>query len=141
MITWLRVGLGVLVVAVATLSWGQHRQIKLQRTLIENQADAIRAANESLAKLADQAETNREQMGELLLSQSHVQSSLSARQQEIRRLQSDIKEIRDWADQPLPGDIVRLRQRPAARGASGYGQSVPAGGSVRAAGSEPEKKR
>lgn len=138
---YLRIGVGVLIVVMAAVGWGQYRQIGLQRELISRQDEAIQSTLESLNAVKGLAETSRDQMADLLTAQGQVQSSLSARQQEIRRLQSDVKEIRAWAEQPLPADIVRMRQRPAARGAGDYGKPMPPSGSVRDAGSGTQDQR
>jgi len=138
---YLRVGFGVVVLVLAVFAWGQHRQLGLQGQLLQNQQSAIDAVVDNLNTVVGLSEQSRDQMADLLSAQSNVSSVLSARQQEIRRLQNDVAEIRTWADQPLPADIVRMRQRPAARGAGDYGKSMPAGGSVRPAGGSAQDER
>lgn len=138
---YLRIGVMVLLAVMAAIGWGQYRQIGLQRDLITRQDQAIESTLKSLDAVKGLAEASRDQMADLLTAQGKVQSSLSARQREIRRLQNDVEEIRTWAEQPLPADIVRMRHRPAARGAGDYGQPVPAGGAVRDAGGKSAHER
>lgn len=138
---YLRIGAAVLALSAVVFAWGQYRQIGLQEELIKNQAEVIETAIQNMEVVKNMVEESRYQMSELLMAQGQVQSSLSARQQELRRLQNDVQEIRIWADQSLPADIVRLRQRSTARGAADYGQSVPASGAVRDAGGKPANER
>nr|WP_165972538.1 hypothetical protein [Paracandidimonas soli] len=138
---YLRIGVAILGMLLAIFSWGQYRQIGLQKELIKKQESAIKTAIDKLNQVQLIVEKNDVLMSAMLGVQVEVNSRLSTRQQEIRRLQNDVAEIRQWADQQLPDDIVRMRQRPAATGARAYGQSVPAGSALRAAGGEPPHER
>tara|TARA_R110000851_G_scaffold333531_1_gene514905 strand:+ start:80091 stop:80513 length:423 start_codon:yes stop_codon:yes gene_type:complete len=140
-VNYLRIAGGVLIILLVAVGWGQYHQIGLQRELIEKQEVAIDTAIQNTEKVLGIVEKNDVLMTDLLMAQGQVNSSLIARQQEIRRLQNDIEEVREWAKQSLPADIIRLRQRPATTGASGYGQSVSPGSAVRASAGESKNER
>ena len=138
---YLRLAFGLAVAGILVVLWGQYRQIGLQKQLIAAQAQATNDLRAGLKAIQDNGEKNRTQMAELLHAQQRVQTNLTARNSEIRRLQNDVQEVRDWARQSLPADIQRVLNQPAATGASGYGESVPAGDPVHAVASGPENKR
>ena len=101
---YLRIAGGVLIILLVAVGWGQYRQIGLQRELIEKQEVAIDTAIQNTEKVLGIVEKNDVLMTDLLMAQGQVNSSLIARQQEIRRLQNDIEEVREWANQSLPAN-------------------------------------
>lgn len=123
----IRIIVALSLVGVLAVLWGQHRQLGLQRDLISAQAEIAGQLRDGIKTLQDASNRNRDQMTVLLRAQQRVQTNLAARTAEIRRLQTDVTEIRVWADQPLPAGVQRLLQQPAATGASDYGAPVPAG--------------
>lgn len=72
----------------------------------------------------------REQTVRLLSTQEGIRVELAHRENEMRRLQTDVQEIKDWADTALPLDIKWLRQRPALTGASAYSKWLPTSDSM-----------
>lgn len=95
--------------------------LEIQKRL-ENQLDLVFYINEQ----------NRQQTLDLLNAQQAVRKSLTAQQEQTRRLQNEVQEIKEWADSALPADIARLRQRPALKGASAYSERLPSSDTVRA---------
>ncbi|RKR07664.1 LysB family phage lysis regulatory protein [Kushneria sinocarnis] len=65
----------------------------------------------------------------------------SNRLQHIRELQHENASIQQWADQPLPDRIIRLRQRDAVTGADAYRQSLRDPGSLHASGESSDHQR
>ena len=78
--------------------------------LLENQIDTVIDIYEGMAL----------QTFELRGTQQAIGSQLTKQQEETRRLQNDVQEIKEWADTALPADIIGLRQRPAITGADLY---------------------
>lgn len=81
---------------------------------------------------------NNRQTIELLAAQQAVKHSLSAQQRETQRLQNEVQEIKEWADNALPADIIRLRQRSAFTGASAYSERLPSSDTMRVEPQQPE---
>lgn len=121
--------------------WLQQRQISHQKELLQAQKQATAQSQAALQSLGDMGKRVHQQTQELLQAQQRVQSSLATRQTEIRRLQTDVQKIRDWADQPLPDDIQRLLQHPATTGAAGYGTAMPTSNPVLDVRLQPQDKR
>lgn len=128
-------------VALLLSIWSMWRTIATQKDMINAQSGAITQLIENVDSVVELNRGQVEGIEMLLAANSQVQLSLNERQQEIRRLQSDVQEIRIWADQSLPADIVRLRERPAARGAANYAKPVPTGSALRDAGGESTNER
>jgi len=122
--------LGALAIAVA--GWAMWRTIDAQGQTLQDQKRSIDQLVRAVHQVADLNRQQANEMESLLKAQQHVSRTLSNRTLEIRRLQDDVEEIRQWAGQPLPADVVRLRARPAVTGAHGYRESMPTGGAVRA---------
>lgn len=68
---------------------------------------------------------------ELHGAQLAIDRQFNKQQEETRRLQSDVQEIKDWADSSLPSSIIGLRQRPAITGSNLY-RSLSTGNALRA---------
>lgn len=127
------------VLAVIVLIWSLWQTIDAQNQALAAHQGEVKRLVQNVDLVIDQNRKNAEGLEDLLLSQQKVSRTLSSRTLEIRRLQSDVEEIRQWADQPLPDHIVRLRTRRAITGAAGYSAAVPAGGAVRSQPDEPAK--
>ena len=76
-------------------------------------------------------EKNQQQTKELMNAQQSISSHLITQQRETQRLQNEVQEIKEWADNVLPADIARLRQRPAFTGANAYSERLFSGDSLR----------
>ncbi len=136
-----RIVAALVLAGVLAVLWGQHRQIGLQNDLIAAQAQVAAQLSTGIQALQDASTQTRAQMADLLQAQQRVQATLSTRSAEIRRLQTDVQEIREWADQPLPAGIQRVLQQPATTGAAGYGATVPASDPLHDVSSGPENQR
>lgn len=123
---------------VAWLLWGK---IEDKNALLASQREAVEDLRRGVEDLLELHQETALQMKSLMLEQKRVATHFASQQTEIRRLQSDVEEVRDWAGQPLPDDIVRLRFRGTITGSSGYGADVRTGDSLRADGSSAEDER
>lgn len=111
-------------------------------TLYEERVEGLLEIQERLEDQLDSVvyiyEQNRQQTLDLLNAQQAIRKSLTGQQQETRRLQSEVQEIKEWADGLLPTDIVRLRQRPALTGASAYSERLSSSDTMRVEPQQPE---
>ena len=104
---------------------------KKQKQRIEELQQTEKILKTHLDAITNLNKKNNWKTVELLAAQQAVQLSLSSQRAETRRLQSEVQEIKEWANNALPADIVRLRQRPAITGAGIYSERVPPSGTVR----------
>lgn len=129
--------IGLAIASVAIILWAQYKQIVLQRQIIESQGVVTAQLQAGIESITHINEENRTQISALLYAQEQVQSRLIERNSEIRKLQNEVKEVRDWANQPLPDDIKRLFKLPATKGASGYSTAVQPSNSMHDAANKP----
>lgn len=141
MSTTIRALAGLLVCSIVVVMWQQYRRLDLQQQIMDAQTEVNQQLMGALAEVISAQESSAELVTGLLHSQQSIQRGLSARTSEIRRMQSEVSEIRDWADRPLPDAIVRMRNRPDITGAAALNSAVPAGSAVHADSNEPENKR
>lgn len=139
--TTLRIAALASLLALLFLLWQQHRQIGLQADVIALQKSVQQQLEAGLQTLADSSSKNQDRMRNLLAAQQQVQQDLATRNAQFRRLQADVEEVRDWARQPLPADVVRLLEQPAQTGARHPGAGLPAGDPVHAHGGQPADQR
>lgn len=139
--TTLRIAALASLLALLALLWQQHRQIGLQNQVITLQEDARRQLQDGLQTLASTNQQNQRRMQDMLAAQQQVQSTLAARNAEFRRLQSDVEEVRAWAGQPLPADVVRLLRQPARTGAADPAAGLPHGHPLHAHPGQPADQR
>lgn len=126
-----------LVIIIATLSLFlgltqlQLKSLKLQAVQDANDiallnlqkqhlAESISQKDRAITALRDAAEQVSREQDRLHSELSQLEQLANQHQQYIRDLQDENQELRDWAKQPLPQPIVRLRQRPAITGANRY---------------------
>lgn len=95
--------------------------------LLDAQVQINQGLIDNLEVLHDLHERHAEQIGALMDEQRRVAATHASQFSKLTRLQNDVEEIRAWADQPLPDDIVRLRQRGRGTGAAAYGSVLPEG--------------
>lgn len=107
------------------LVWALHTYISLHKERIGRLNEVINAQNNLISFVESSYERLQSNVAYLITTQEHVREGLYARQTEIARLQTEVAEIRDWANTPLPVDIERLRQRPALSGAASYSELMP----------------
>ncbi len=118
MMTAIRSVAAGLLVSALVVMWTQYKRLDTQQQLIEHYQGANSELQAGIATMVDAYADNSQQMQQVLRSQQRIQQNLSARQTEIRRLQSDVEEIRVWADYSLPDAVIRMRRvLPAREGA------------------------
>lgn len=122
---------------VVTTMWLQFKRIDDLNSLVDMHEKTYAELQLSIDTMAEANRHNNEVFAKVLLSQQQIQQNLSARQNEIRRLQTHVEEIRAWADTTLPFDIVRLRKRPAITGADGFSASMSTSDTLHIDGSKP----
>lgn len=129
--------------AVAAGLWGWGQQLRLgaaqekaERLSAEVTA-ALGTARSNLAaatELKTTLERERQSQAHLLKLQSDLRMGMTARERQIEELKHEIKELQDWAGQPLPDAARRLRERPAIIGADAYRQWLSGSGALQPAG-------
>ncbi|REC94877.1 LysB family phage lysis regulatory protein [Kushneria indalinina DSM 14324] len=87
--------------------------------------------------LWDNARRLESQRRALADQQTELARTASSRLEQIREIQRENDEIREWAGTRLPSDVIRLRQRPAVTGADAYRQSVRDPSALHPAGQSP----
>lgn len=120
--------------AVAGFGYVQH----LKREAAELRADQAEQQLVDAKRTIDQLHERETRLNALRQQaeavQADLQRFLSNRETEIRRLQRENQELRDWADRPLPEPVARLRRRPALTGADAYRQHLSDAEPLHAAG-------
>ncbi|OHV07513.1 Rz-like lysis system protein LysB [Kushneria phosphatilytica] len=123
--------IGVVILTLALSCWAlwersaaaaaQVDQVRQQ--LIREQVESQRRelVIDALWHNARRLEKQRQQLAERRAQLARVASD---RLEHIRELQHENVKIQQWADQRLPGGIIRLRQRDAVTGADAYRQSL-----------------
>lgn len=139
-----------LIIAIALGLWGWSQQ-KMLATAQENaqrlEEQRDRAQGDADRNLANTTEliatltVVRDGQAKLLMLQGDLRTGLAKREQQIKDLKNEIKELQDWADRPLPDAARRLRQRPAITGADAYRQWLSSGGAVHPASDIPKPQR
>lgn len=113
------------VLAVLAATYATYSNYKSQQKRLA-QIEALAASQaQTIELLHNVRELQQQHAQELQTQQKQVQATLQTRQHDIRKLQTEVAEIREWASTKLPTDIERLRQRPALTGARDYYQLMP----------------
>ncbi|OHV11205.1 hypothetical protein BH688_07730 [Kushneria phosphatilytica] len=104
------------------------------RTALTDAATARQARDTALAESAqrqlvidalwDNAQRLETQRRALANTKAALERVASDRLEQIRSLQHDNEQIRQWADTRLPDRVIRLRNRPAVTGAANYRQAL-----------------
>lgn len=126
---------------LAFIAWTQHGTIAAQDTAIttlKDHAATVAAQLRKMNEAQDKADSNSRL---LQMAQDNFRATLTQREIDIRRLQNDVQGIRDWADQPLPGAVIRMRQRPAITGSASYAEFLSDHQPLHAVGERPAAKR
>lgn len=135
-------------IALGLWGWGQQRMLTTSQEnaqRLEEQRDRAQGdADRNLANTTELIATLtavRDGQVKLLTLQGELRTGLAKREQQIEDLKHEIKELHDWADEPLPDAARRLRQRPAITGADAYRQWLSGSGAVHPASDIPEPQR
>jgi LysB family phage lysis regulatory protein len=136
--------------SIAFFAWGFDQQTRLAASTeavqrVEEQRDRAQSdADRNLANTNELIATLtavRDGQAKLLTLQGDLRTGLAQRERQIEDLKHEIKELQEWADQPLPDAARRLRQRPAITGADAYRQWLSGSGAVHPASDIPEPQR
>ena len=116
----------MLAIVLAVLAW-QSWRLNNARHAIETQGEQLATKAKLLAKKNSQligltilTETNSREQMRLYAAAEKTSALLRNRQHRIEELKRENEDLRRWADTPLPGDIIRLRERPALAGGAAY---------------------
>jgi LysB family phage lysis regulatory protein len=133
-----------LVAAVALAAFVQFQQLqaaKARAALAIEQRDTARTelatVRTDLEQLRERETEKERQRAALAATQQQLERTLADRTATIRRLQRENDELRQWADQPLPEPVARLRERPALTGATAYQQYLRNTGALPAVSERP----
>lgn len=145
--TRLAAALGILLLVIL-VTWALWARLDHAETRANAAEQALREARTReaqaqsvIAELQDNAQRLEQQRQALNEQKTTLSQQASARLARIKELQRDNKTLRDWADTQLPDAIIRLRRRPAARGAGDYAESLRHPQPLPAAGQRPDHQR
>lgn len=113
----------VMGVVLAGLLWWLNNAshiIEMQGTELVSKTQQLTEKNSQLIGLSILTETNSREQTRLYAAAEDTAALLRSRQYWIRELKSENEDLRRWADNPLPADITRLRERPAIAGGAAY---------------------
>ncbi|SPJ33421.1 hypothetical protein KSP9073_01430 [Kushneria phyllosphaerae] len=109
-------------------------RIAQQRDTAEQENQRRQVVIDALWDNARRLESQRRALDE---QQTELTRTASNRLEQIREIQRDDTDTKDWADTRLPDAVIRLRQRPAVTGADAYRQSVRNPDALHPAGKPP----
>lgn len=128
--------IGALAGSLQALQLEQQHSKQLTGQL-EVAAGDIAARDSLLSRYRQQSLKN----AELTISQQQTITSINNQLQttelQMRKLEQDNDEIRQWAGTRLPDPVMRMHQRPALSGAAGYRKWLSSRDAVSAAGQRP----
>lgn len=132
--------------ALALLLWGTHQRSQAEQGRTAMATERHQQAEQSIQRqavtittLANTLAEERAAQAALRTTQNQLRQGLSQREHQIKELQRENADLRQWAHQPLPAAARRLRQRPTITGADAYRHWLSGSGAVRAASSQPEQ--
>lgn len=145
--TRLTATLGVLLLIVV-VTWALWARLNHAETRADAAEQALRAARTREAKaqttiteLEDNARRLTQQRQALAEQKATLSQQADARLARLKELQRDNETLRHWADTQLPDAIIRLRHRPAARGAGDYAESLRDAQPLPTPGQRPDHQR
>ena len=94
--------------------------IATEKNNVKNLEEKYQQEKATVESLQQQEREKLKQQAQLAAAQRTLENIAYSRLQKIQELQDEIDVLRQWAEQPLPDVIVRLRQRPAITGVDGY---------------------
>ncbi|MEQ3410080.1 Rz-like lysis system protein LysB [Klebsiella aerogenes] len=122
----IRALVAVLALTLAALGWQSWRLnnashiIETQGAALKSKAQELTKKNSQLSGLSILTETNSREQMRLYAAAEQTSALLRNRQHRIEELKRENEDLRRWADTPLPGDVIRLRERPALAGGAAY---------------------
>jgi len=136
---WLLIALAF--AALAGIAYVQHLRLEAADSRAAQAERQLLTAEDTIEQLRDSQQRIAELYREAATAQANLERAASRRESEIRRLQRENQKLREWADLPLPDDVIRMRQRPALIGADDYRQYLSDAEPLHAAGGEPGDQR
>lgn len=138
----------LLLIAIAGLLLTQHQRVQLAQAATDRATDRAAQAEQASAQrqavideLTSELAAERYAQQELRKQQGWIRQQLADRQQQIKELIHENRQLRDWSTTDLPATARRLRTRPAITGAADYQAWLSGGGAVRATGDQPPAER
>jgi len=125
----------LLVGAVGLVIYVQYNGLKVAQDRIRQVEQESRDRADTIKTLMETATRNRRAAARLQGDRNSIAATLTERENLIANLLQDNPQVRTWFDAPLPDAIARLRERPAATGASAYAERLPGGDALPATGS------
>lgn len=113
-------------------------RVNEQLTIANHRAAGLR---DQLQAVIDDADANDNAQAGLRNDLADAETLLASRQKTIERLKHENQQLKDWADGPLPADVIRLRQRPAVTGAAEYRAWLSETNGLSPAGDQPTNER
>lgn len=129
----------VMIALLATVAGAMYvRALRAELAGAHNELDSIRQnvaeRDDTIQRLRQDAKDKAAQQAKLDRTSGAIASTLTAVQQQNRRLTDENTDLRAWAATPLPDDVVRLHAGPALTGAGDYLERMSADEPVHAAG-------
>lgn len=135
-------------ITIAAWGWWQRTQLLIAQQGAEGLAQQLETVQgearrnlDTATQLQSTLKQEREAQARLLRLQGALRGGLAERERLIEDLKHENKELREWADQPLPDTARRLRKRPAIVGADAYRQWLSSGSTVPTAGNGADPQR
>lgn len=134
----LRIFAGAALVAAVVGGALYVRTLHAENALLADRLDRakhdIDARDRTITGLTRNAAEKGRQQKQLDKSTAQVEGAVSTIRQQIRKAVSENAIAHDWANTPLPPDVIRLSASPARTGATDFGAGVPAPDAVHPAG-------
>lgn len=112
----------ILVLSLLAANAWQYRQIQAQAALTASAEQSARTRLATIHQLQDSAAERAVAEKDLARSQLALRTTLMQREQQIKELERENLQYRNWAATHLPDTTQRLRRRPAFTSARDYQQ-------------------
>lgn len=110
--------------ALGTTVYIQKINLDAEKLRADTAEKSVSDRDAIIEKINETAAGNSKALNKLQADRDHIRSTLSNREIQIRNLQNENAEIRNWADIPVPAAIASMRQHPAITGADAYHQRL-----------------
>ncbi|RKF33391.1 Rz-like lysis system protein LysB [Paraburkholderia fungorum] len=122
-------GVVVLLALVVGVLYVRELRAELADTAhqLETSQQDVTDRDGTIRRLQQDAADKARQQAQLDRTQGAIATTLSATQQENRRLLDENAALRAWSDTRLPDDVIRMHTSPALTGADDYIAGMPDG--------------
>lgn len=141
--------LGLAIAAIGALSllfWGQHQRLLVEKGKSAQAAERVQTLQErsdrqaaSIIRLGSEVNAERAAQTALRATQNQLRQTLASSLNQIKELEHENAELRDWSGQPLPVAARGLRERPAITGAAAYREWVSSRRTLQPAADETQR--